>query len=357
MANPKKISTRKAEHLDICLSNEVGFREKTTGFERLHLVHNALPELNFEEINTSTTFLGKSLELPLMISGITGGFRGAEAINAQLATVCEARKVALGLGSQRQMLEDSRHVRSFSIVREKAPSIPIVGNIGAAQVAKSLPLDALRRLIDAVGADALAIHLNPLQEVIQPEGDRDYRGVLQGIERLVKSLEVPVIVKETGAGISREVAQRLFEVGVRYIDVAGAGGTSWAGVESYRTPNRHLAEKFWDWGIPTAYSILEIRQIPDLHIIASGGIQGGIDMAKALALGAELTGAARPLLKALMEQGEEGLVRLLDEWHLELRTAMFLTGSPNLQALRKVRVVNDQWRDLRDELRGKTSAD
>jgi len=348
----EKISSRKAEHLDICLNNDVSFKTKKTGFESLHLVHNALPEINFSDVDTEIEFLGKRISFPLMISGITGGFREAEEINAKLAQISQEARIALGVGSQRQILENPLYLRSFSIVREKAPDIPIIGNIGAAQIAKDFDLDQIRRIIDLIEADALAVHLNPLQEVLQPEGDTDFRGVLEGIKRLVKELEVPLIVKETGAGISGEVAQKLADVGVQYIDIAGAGGTSWAGVEYYRSDNKQLAERFWDWGVPTAWCLLEVAKVRGIRIISSGGIRDGIDIAKSIALGADLAGAARPFLQALFSQGEEGLAGMIRAWRQQFRIAMFLTGSQTVGGLKKVRVIDNSGRDVKGEVRG-----
>ncbi|RKY80350.1 type 2 isopentenyl-diphosphate Delta-isomerase [candidate division KSB1 bacterium] len=343
-------SLRKEEHLDICLQQDVAFKEKTTGFERFYFVHNALPEINFSEVDCSTYFLDKPLSFPMMITAITGGFREAEKINAELAQVCEAQQIALGLGSQRQACENSNYWRSFSVVRDKAPTIPIVGNIGAAQVARLSDTEIIQHLVDLIKADALAVHLNPLQEVLQPEGNTHFRGVLAGLEKIVRSLEIPVIVKETGAGISHSVAKQLRQIGVRYVDVSGAGGTSWAGVESYRSKFPALAKKFWDWGIPTALSILEVSKVKGLRIIASGGISGGLDIAKAIALGADLAGAARILLKTLCLNGIKGLIELLESWKNELKTVMFLTGSKNLVQLKKARLINQNWEDVKSSM-------
>jgi isopentenyl-diphosphate delta-isomerase len=238
-----KTSSRKQEHVEAVLHQNVLFKRKTAGFEQWDFVHNALPELNFADIDTSITFLGKRLSLPLMISCMTGGYKDAERINRGLAEVCEEKRIAMGVGSQRQAMEDETFHRSFSVAREAAPSIPFVSNIGAAEVAKKPNLTKLRRIIDLIQADALAVHLNPLQELLQPEGSPNFRGVLAGIERLEKSLGVPIIVKEVGAGISADVARRLLNVGVHIIDVAGAGGTSWAGVEILRSNNGSATQK------------------------------------------------------------------------------------------------------------------
>jgi isopentenyl-diphosphate delta-isomerase len=340
---PRKTSgrvtvSRKKQHVEITLTKDVAFRTKTTGLERLDFVHNALPELSLAEVDTRSEFLGRPLALPFMISCMTGGYAAALTINKNLASVCEQSRIALGIGSERQALEDRRYHRTFSVVREVAPSIPIVGNIGAAEVARMIDPSGAQRLVDLIGADAFTVHLNPLQEFLQPEGSPSFRGVLEGIGMLVRSLPVPVIVKEIGAGLSADVVRRLLETGVRYIDVAGAGGTSWAGVETLRRKDRTSAEKFWDWGIPTAVALRESAALrsggPPFTLIASGGIASGLDAAKCLALGADLVAAARPMLEALRGGGTRGLRALIERWSFELRGAMFLTGSARLADLR-----------------------
>ena len=332
-------TSRKEQHVRLAVGRDVRFRDKTTGLEHWSFVHNALPELSLEEIDTSAPFLGRTLRLPFMVSSMTGGYAGALAINRSLARVCQEAGIALGVGSQRQALENASYHRTFSVVREAAPDIPVVGNLGAAEVARLASADPARRLVELVGADAFAVHLNPLQELLQPEGTPDFRGVLRGIAMLVRELPVPVIVKEVGTGISPEVARRLLDAGVRIIDVAGAGGTSWAGVEALRSPDRPFAERFWDWGIPTAEaveSVARLRHAPEeFTLIASGGIASGLDAAKCLALGADLAASARPMLQALTRGGEQGLRRCLQGWEAELRAVMFLTGSRTTAELRR----------------------
>jgi isopentenyl-diphosphate Delta-isomerase len=230
----ESISRRKSEHLRIALDREIRFRNKTSGFEAYAFTHCALPELDVREVSAETVFLGKSLSLPLMISPMTGGFEGALRINRMLAEVCEKERIALCVGSQRQITENSDHLETFRVVREKAPTAVVIGNIGASQIVSMTDLSPVKRMVDLIEADAMAVHLNPLQEILQREGSPDFRGVLRGIERLVGGLGVPVLVKEIGCGISGEVAARLASVGVEYVDVAGAGGTSWAGIESCR---------------------------------------------------------------------------------------------------------------------------
>jgi isopentenyl-diphosphate delta-isomerase len=336
-------TSRKKQHVAIVLRKQVAFRGKTTGLERLEFLHNALPELNLEEVTTGTTFLGRELSLPFMVSCMTGGYPDALKINRQLAEVCEEKRIAMGVGSQRQALEDSQFHRTFSVVREVARTIPVVGNIGAAEVARLHDPAGPQRLVDLIHADGFAIHLNPLQEYLQPEGSPAFRGVLEGIGMLVRALPVPVIVKEIGAGLSTGVIRRLLDTGVQYIDVAGAGGTSWAGVETLRRKKEDGAASFWDWGIPTVDALRGAAALRTggraFTLIASGGITSGLDAAKCLALGADIAAAARPMISALHSGGKRGLRALLDAWAFELRGAMFLTGSARIADLRSASLV------------------
>ena len=351
-----RTSSRKQQHVNISLTKDVAFRTKSSGFDHLDFLHNALPELNLSDIDPSSVFLGKKIALPFIVSSMTGGYARAERINRQLAEVCAQKKIAMGVGSQRQASENDRYHRSFSIVRDTASDIPIFGNIGAAEVARLRDASPIMRLIDLIQADGFAVHLNPLQELLQPEGDTNFSGVLDGIELLVKSLPVPLIVKEIGAGISSDVARRLIDVGVKNIDVAGAGGTSWAGVEILRRRNGERnktsrdgtrkkgvmsskAEMFWDWGIPTIDALKSVCRLksesPSLKVIASGGISNGIDCAKSIALGADFVASAMSMLQALAGGGTEAVVELIDQWEWELKGAMFLTGSRALADLQK----------------------
>jgi isopentenyl-diphosphate Delta-isomerase len=351
-----RTSSRKQQHVNISLTKDVAFRAKSSGFDRWDFLHNALPELNLSDIDSSTVFLGKKIALPFIVSSMTGGYAKAERINQQLAEVCAEKKIALGVGSQRQASENVRYHHSFSVVRETAPDIPIFGNIGAAEISKLRDASPIMRLIDLIQADGFAVHLNPLQELLQPEGDTNFYGVLDGIELLVKSLPVPIIVKEIGAGISVNVARRLIDVGVKIIDIAGAGGTSWAGVEILRRKNvkgkntggevtkgkkvRSLnAEKFWDWGIPTVDALKNVCHLksesPSLKVIASGGISNGIDCAKSIAIGADFTASAMSILQALASGGTEEVLWLINQWEWELKGAMFLTGSRSIAELQK----------------------
>jgi isopentenyl-diphosphate delta-isomerase len=339
---PRALSSRKKQHVDITLSRNVLFRKKTTGLERFDFVHNALPEIDLADVDTSADFLGHRVSLPLMVSCMTGGYREALTINRHLAEVCAELGIAMGVGSQRQALVDTHYHRTFSIVREVAPSIALVGNIGAAEVRAMKDVDDARRLIELIRADALAVHLNPLQEMLQGEGTPTFRGVLSGIALLVAGLPVPVIVKEIGAGISQSVARQLLGVGVRHIDVAGAGGTSWAGVETLRTRGRRSNEAFWDWGIPTAEAIRDVAalrtEVTGLTVIASGGIRSGLEAAKSIALGADLVASARPMLLALNTGGTAGVLKLVRSWAEELKRAMFLTGSCSIAELQRAQL-------------------
>jgi isopentenyl-diphosphate Delta-isomerase len=352
---PPRISSRKQEHVELTIGRDVSFQSKTSGFEHWEFQHNALPELNFSEVDPSTKFLGKKLSLPFLISSMTGGYADAVRINRQLAEVCAEKRLAMGVGSQRQALQDKKFHRSFSVVREVAPDIPIFGNIGAAEVAKLTDVSPILKLAELIRADGFAVHLNPLQEFLQPEGNPEFRGVLKGIEMLVKELPIPVIVKEIGAGISLPVAKKLIDVGVKIIDVAGAGGTSWAGVEILRRAkgkknSPHAAGKteqsgnsFWDWGIPTVDSLRQVSSLktqhPALCLIASGGISSGLDVAKSIAFGADLAGAARLMLKELESSGKTALLAKISAWELELRGAMFLTGSRTIADLQAQQLV------------------
>ncbi len=333
-------TSRKQQHVDLVLQKDVRFKSKTTGLERFSFIHNALPEIAFSEIDTSVEFLGKPLRIPLMISSMTGGYKGAREINRGLATVCAERGMAMGVGSQRQALEDRRFHPTFSVVREVSDTIPIIANVGAAQVGRFKTPDEVQLLLDLVRADALAVHLNPLQELLQPEGEPDFRGVLRGIEMLVKSIPVPLIVKEIGAGISRDVAKRLLDVGVRYIDIAGAGGTSWAGVETLRSKEKQFAGRFWDWGIPTATAIRQVAGLRNegltFTLIGSGGVASGRSIAVAIALGADLAASARPILQALVRGGTAAAKMLIADWEKELRSIMFLTGAGTIRQLQSV---------------------
>jgi isopentenyl-diphosphate delta-isomerase len=338
---PEGTASRKRDHVELCLDRNVTFREKTTGLDRYELEHNALPELDLDDVDTGASFLGKQLQLPLIVSSMTGGYPDATRINRELAEVCEELGIGMGVGSQRQALERADQHESFRVAREAAPSIPLFGNIGAAELAAGVGTDQIKRLAELIRADGFAVHLNPLQELMQPEGTPRFKGVLAAIERLVKELGIPVIVKEVGAGLSAEVVTRLVGAGVRTVDIAGAGGTSWSGVEILRREDGARLEEFWDWGIPTADAVKSVRAICDRYnimMIASGGITSAGEVAVAIALGAHLAGVARPFLKILLEQGQTALRDQLVGWRQALRSIMFLTGSRTIDQLRTARM-------------------
>ncbi len=336
-------SIRKLEHILVSLSKNV--EEGDTLLNEVTLVHQALPELDLEDIDLTTRFLGKSLGAPLMITGMTGGHPLGEEINRGLAIVAEKHKLAIGVGSQRAALENPELKRTFKVVRDEAPSVPVIANIGAPQLRMGDPLETARRVVEMIEADALAVHLNPAQEVFQPGGDTVYRGVTRIIGELAEKLEVPLIVKETGSGLSIECVSSLRGKGVKIFDVAGAGGTSWVKIEAIRAEdfgNKILAEAGWTfrrWGMPTAISIIETRTAaPDAVIIASGGIRTGLDAAKCIALGADMAGIALPALRAVVK-GVEALDALIERIKLELKAAMFLTGSRQATDLRRKPIV------------------
>ena len=325
------ISDRKLEHLLICENYDVEFKDKTTGFEDVELIHNVLPEIDKNEIDLSTSVFGKRLDSPLFITAITGGHPAAKEVNRQLAIAAENHRIALGVGSQRAACEHPELADTYSIVRENAPDCLLVGNIGAPQ------LNLAQKAVEILDADILAIHLNPLQESIQPEGDLDARGYTDLIGKITETVDIPVLAKETGCGISAESARTLVEAGVDFIDIEGAGGTSWAAVETYRAEDRYLGEIFWDWGIPTAISTVEVTNAVDVPVISSGGIRTGLEAAKAIALGADAVGMALPFLKNCTSQ--EALNTFIDRFNDSLRIAMFLVGANNIEELKQTDLV------------------
>lgn len=329
------IKQRKKDHVELTTSGEVNYRT-STGFEDYQFVHNALPEVNVEDVSTQATLLGRSFSFPLFISSMTGGYTDAGAVNGIIAEFCEQYNLPFGVGSQRIMLEDPEAIPSFSIVRDKAPNAFIAANIGGAQLAGGVSREKLELLIDSIKADAVIVHLNPLQELMQPEGDRKFKGIEEGIKKLCTDSPVPVIVKETGAGISGEVAEQLLKRGVRVIDVAGAGGTSWAKVENKRPSRKDPDHSFNDWGLPTLDCVLQVDELKnnyDFELIASGGIRSSQDIAKALCLGADFAAAAQPVIKAVVDDGFEGLEDLFNLWQKQLVTVLTLLGCEQITDL------------------------
>jgi isopentenyl-diphosphate delta-isomerase len=338
---PPKTGTeeRKLDHIRICLKENVQSRTASTGFEDVHLIHRALPEINLGEVDTSSAILDHSLSAPIIIGAMTGGTSEAAKINAALAEAAEELGIGMGVGSQRAALENQRLTQTYEVARAKAPHIFMMANLGCPQF-----VEEARRAVGMVKADALAVHLNPLQEAVQVEGQTDFKGALNKLRELARALDVPVVVKETGAGIAAEEAEALEDAGVKAIDVSGVGGTSWAAVEYHRAKRsrRGLSERlglsFWDWGIPTVVSLVEVRSSTRLPVIAGGGIRSGVDVAKALALGADAVSLALPLLKATVG-GRKQVLKTLQYIVAELRVAMFLTGARSVQELRAKPVV------------------
>ncbi|MCS3924633.1 type 2 isopentenyl-diphosphate Delta-isomerase [Methanosalsum natronophilum] len=338
-------SKRKIEHLKLCSSSPVESRFKNSGFDDISLVHRALPEMDMNEIDHSVSFFGKKLKTPFLIASITGGHPDTTAINAALAEAVEETGVGIGVGSQRAAIEDPEQESSFTIVRDKAPTSFIYGNIGAAQI-REYGIEAMEKMIEVIDADAFAIHLNFLQEAIQPEGDVNATGVIDSISEICE-LDIPIIVKETGCGISHEDAILLKKAGVSAIDVGGVGGTSWAGVEVYRANTQstdsyrqNVGELFWDFGIPTVASIVECDV--SLPIIATGGVRSGLDVAKSISLGASVASSALPFIEPAFK-GSQFVTKKIEQIIEELKISMFLTGCKNISQLKKSPLTVTGW--------------
>lgn len=328
---------RKEQHIRVNLEQDVQFPNLTTGLEKYAFMHRALPELDLKTVSTRLSFLGKTLTTPVFISSMTGGTELAYKINRHLATAAQEVGMAMGLGSQRAAIEDPALARTYQL-RDLAPDILLFANVGAVQLNYGYGVEQCRRAVDMVEADALILHLNALQEAVQPEGDYNFAGLLNKMETVVKQVGVPVIAKEVGWGFSAEDARRLANIGVAAIDVAGSGGTSWSEVEYHRAPDAfhaRIARSFADWGIPTADAIGYVRAgAPVTPILASGGLRDGIDIAKCIALGAQMGGMASPFLKAAA-QSVEAVLELEREVTTQLKVAMFCAGAGNLAALAK----------------------
>ncbi|MBP7599805.1 MAG: type 2 isopentenyl-diphosphate Delta-isomerase [Thermoflexales bacterium] len=341
----QNLSQRKSDHIRINLERDVASRI-TSGLEAWRFGHEALPELNLADVDLSVEFLGRSLRAPLLISSMTGGTEEARRINLNLAAAAEKAGIAIGLGSMRAAIARPDSAPTFQI-REAAPSAMILANVGAVQFNYGFGLDECRRLVDLAGADALILHLNPLQEALQPEGDTNWSGLLRAIERICRQLSVPVVAKEVGWGISERAAGDLARAGVAAIDVAGAGGTSWSQVEMYRAQTetqRRIAAAFGDWGLPTAESVQQARQgAPGLPIIASGGITNGVEGAKCIALGASLFGLARPFLRAATESAG-AVSEEIDVIVGQLRIAMFCVAARRVGDLQRVALTRTRDR-------------
>jgi isopentenyl-diphosphate delta-isomerase len=338
------IKQRKRDGIEIPLRRDVQARTTSTYLEHVRLVHNALPELDYDDIDTSTKFLDHKFLAPIIIDSMTGGTDEATVINGRLGELAEKYGFGMGLGSQRAGLKSEELAATYSIARKNAPNAFLIANIGGAQLAKGLTIDEARKIVRMIRANALVIHLNPLQELVQPEGEPRYKGVLMKISELAKNMDVPVIVKEVGAGISKEVAIKLEMAGVSAINVAGSGGTSWAGVEKMRADainadlKSRLGEIFWDWGIPTAASLLEVRRAIKLPLVASGGLRNGLEVAKCIVLGAAMAAMAFPFLRSAADS-RQSLFAFADSLLAELKSTMFLVGANSMGALSSSRYV------------------
>lgn len=334
MADRLDISQRKKDHLALCSGPNVGFREKTTGFEDVRLIHDALPEMHADDVDSSTELLGKKLAAPFIVAAMTGGTERAHKVNCDIARAADELGLGFGVGSQRAMFERPDTTWTFE-VRDVAPNLLLLGNLGVVQ-ARAMSTQEIADLVGKIGADALCIHLNPAMEIVQPGGDRDFSGGLETLARLVAELPVPVVAKETGCGLSRSVALRIYETGVRTVDVSGAGGTSWVAVEAHRAvgeDDKVLAEELWDWGIPTAASVAQCSGL-GLDVIATGGLKTGTDVTKAVALGATAGGIAAAVLRAHKAGGYEGAKAFLRHVMNSVRAQMLLTGSRSVAELR-----------------------
>jgi isopentenyl-diphosphate delta-isomerase len=330
------IEQRKKDHIDLCAKGDVGFKAKTSLLEEVEFVHDALPELHADQIDTSVEILGKKLTAPIVIAAMTGGTEKARAINRELARIADEEGYGFGLGSQRAMLDPAAGRDPTYGVRDVAPKTLVLGNIGGVQ-ARVLPTSALEDLVGRVGADALCVHLNPAMEIVQPGGDRDFEGIVDTLARLAEELTVPVVAKETGCGIGPAAARKILSAGVRHVDTSGAGGTSWVAVEMHRSEGdaKVLGAVLRDWGVPTAASVLSVRAAKPRFktIIATGGVASGVDVARAIALGADAGGIARPVLQALTDGGPEGARAFLARAKAEIASVMLLTGARKVRDL------------------------
>lgn len=336
---------RKSDHVRIAAGDSRDSGSQATGLDEVHLINDPLSDVNLDDIDLSAKFLGRRISLPLIISCMTGGYEGALAINRELALAAQSERVPIGVGSVRAGLERDELRPTFSIVRKIATSVPVISNIGAQQLVEGGP-EVARRAVQIVDADALAIHFNKLQEAVMPEGETKMKGVRRALRRAVSGLRVPCIAKETGSGMSREAAKSLKEMGFKFVDVAGSGGTSFASIEARRAieagnPERaSIGRLFSSWGIPTAASVIEVSSVQGIGVIASGGIRNGLDAAKAIVLGADCVGVARPILEQVVKGGSPSVVSWIRNFARELRVAMFLVGAGSVDELaRKPAVV------------------
>lgn len=335
------INVRKTEHIRLCLNDQVEGVNKTTGLEGISFIHNALPEINFNQIDLTSHFLNKEIKAPFLVSSMTGGSELASKININLAIASEEKGWAIALGSTRALLESSAYEESF-LIRKHAHTVPLIANLGAVQLNYGYGVEECKQIIEKTEADSLILHLNSLQEVVQDGGDLNFANLLPKIEEVCSNLSVPVGVKEVGFGIDGVIAEKLFQAGISYIDVAGAGGTSWSQVEKLRTkdPLRKVAaEAFNNWGIPTKDCVVSVRsKLPTTPIVASGGMKTGLDAAKAITIGADVVGYARTLLQAATES-VDSVIAEMDRIEFELKMAMFGIGADTIKALKNTNRV------------------
>jgi isopentenyl-diphosphate delta-isomerase len=349
------IEKRKQRHIRVSLEENVE-TDISTGFQDIRLIHRALPEIDLDEVSTETKLFGKRLAAPLIISAITGGTEEARKINTVLAEVAEEKQIGIGVGSQRIAVDQPETVPTFSVVRERAPSTFVMGNLGCPQLSLGWGISEAEKCIEMIDADALALHMNPLQEAVQVDGDINYSGVYSKISELGKHITVPLVMKETGAGIAWDDAVKMQEAGASGLEISGVGGTSWSAVEYHiakevgKKDMEYLGQAFWNWGIPTAVSTVETSQKTDLSIISSGGIRTGVEIVKSIALGANVGGIAKPFLEEAV-QGKEALSEYVDNIIREIRVAMFLVGAKNVDELHSVPVLvmgqTAEWLRLR----------
>ena len=340
----KETEKRKSDHIRICLEKRAQARKAASGLEDVHFIHRALPEIEKDTIDTATSIFGHNFSAPLIVGAMTGGTEEATHINATIAEAVETLQLGMGVGSQRAALENPKLEKTFAIARKKAPTAFLIANIGGVQLTHGYGIREVKKAVDMIDADALAIHLNALQETVQPEGQTNFKGILAKIAEISGELDKPVIVKETGAGIAAEDAKKLESAGVKAIDIGGAGGTSFAAVEYYRTEEKknsvqHLmSDVFWDWGIPMVASLVETTQTVKIPVIASGGIRSGTDVAKTLMLNACLASVSQPVLQVANRNTKETekFLSLLIE---ELKNVMFLVGARNVQDLKQKSIV------------------
>jgi len=335
---------RKGDHVRIAVDAAQDSGPQGIGFDQVHLINDPLSDINLADIDLSAKLLGRRISLPLIISCMTGGYEGALALNRELALAAQSERVPIGVGSVRAGLEKDALRPTFSIVRKIATSVPVISNIGAQQLVEGGP-DLAKRAVEIVDADALAIHFNKVQEAVMPEGETKMRGTRVALKKAVAGLKVPCIAKETGSGMSREVAEAFKRIGFKFLDVAGSGGTNFASIEARRATEAGNAERasmgrlFSAWGIPTAASVIEVSSVPGLKVIASGGIRNGLEAAKAIVLGADYVGVARPILEQVVKGGSSSVASWIKNFSRELRVAMFLVGADSTEALKRKPVV------------------